>query len=65
MDGLHLVIARKLVVAVLRPGLAPILRLRMAVPAAKASRFERATRRPAQVQITFDVCECCRSWYCI
>ena len=46
-----MVAAPKLVVAALRPGRAPTLHLRMAVPIVKEKMFEVATRRPVPVQM--------------
>ena len=51
--GPHSVPAPRPVAAVFRPGLAPTLRLRMAVLTVKGTRLERATRRSVQVRIPF------------
>ena len=54
MDGLHSVIARKLVVAALRPGLAPTLHLRMAARLALGTRPSCATYEHVQVWLDGD-----------
>ena len=49
VDGRLLVPAQKLVVVGFRPGLAPTLHLRMAVPIVEALQFKHATWHPVQV----------------